>query len=72
MQLTLSGRAHAIKGALLKEAVQSFFNDESVENIPASLEGCLELYFSKPYYKNMKERQKQQIEQMLADGGSAR
>lgn len=56
VQDALNGKINNIKIRLLKESQCALFNDHDVESIPASEEGCIELYFSRPYYKNRIER----------------
>jgi hypothetical protein len=56
-QLALDGKINNVKKRLLKEAQEALLEDEEVEIIPATTEGLLELYFSRPYYKNRQQRE---------------
>jgi hypothetical protein len=57
MQDAANGKISNVKTRLLKEAQEKLFKDPEIESIPASEEGCLELYFSRPYYKNRLQRE---------------
>ena len=46
-----------IKKRLTKEAQEKLFEDDNIENIPATTEGLLNLYFSQEYYKNRVQRE---------------
>ena len=52
LQQAIDGKINSVKQRALKEAQQVLFNDPDVSNVPANPEGCLQLYFSRPYYKN--------------------
>jgi len=58
IQDAVNGKINNVKTRLLKEAQESLFKDPEVEAIPASEEGCIELYFSRPNYKNRANREK--------------
>ena len=60
LQQAVIGKIHNVKQRALKEAQQALFNDPEVTSIPASAEGCLQLYFSRPYYKNRAARDAEQ------------
>lgn len=50
------GKINNVKQRLLKEAQEKLFADPDIESIPATEEGILTLYFSRPYYKNRANR----------------
>lgn len=56
-QLALDGKINNVKKRLLKEAQEALLKDEEIDTIPATTEGLLELYFSRPYYKNRQQRE---------------
>lgn len=51
----LAGKINNIKKRLLKEAQEALFSDPDIESIPATEEGLLTLYFSRPYYVSRKD-----------------
>jgi len=57
VQDAANGKINNVKKRLLKEAQEKLFSDPEVQSIPASEEGCLELYFSRPYYKKRETRE---------------
>jgi len=57
VQGAVDGKINNVKKRLLKEAQEKLFNDAEIQSIPASEEGCLQLYFSRPYYKNRVDRE---------------
>ena len=56
LQLALDGKINNVKKRLLKEAQEALIADEEINTIPATTDGLLALYFSRPYYKNRQER----------------
>lgn len=60
IQAAVAGKINNVKTRLLKEVQEKLFNDPEIESIPASEEACLELYFSRPYYKNRQAREESQ------------
>jgi hypothetical protein len=40
-----------------KEQQEKLFSDPEIDSIPATEEGLLTLYFSRPYYKNREEKE---------------
>lgn len=57
VQAAVDGKISNVKKRLLKEAQEKLFSDPEIDSIPATEEGCLELYFSRPYYKNRRTRE---------------
>ena len=57
IQSAINGKIDSVKTRLLKEAQEKLFNDPEIESIPATEEACLELYFSRSYYKNRQARE---------------
>jgi hypothetical protein len=60
VQDAVDGKINNVKKRLLKEAQEKLLADPDVESIPATVEGMLELYFSRPYYKNREQRESEQ------------
>mgnify|MGYP003119799278 CR=1 FL=1 len=56
-QLALNGKINNVKKRLLKEAQEALIADEEISTIPATTDGLLALYFSRPYYKNRQQRE---------------
>ena len=54
-QSALDGKINNVKKRLLKEAQDALLQDAEIESMPATTEDLLELYFSRPYYKNRQE-----------------
>lgn len=52
IQGAVDGKISNVKKRLLKEAQEKLFNDPEIQSIPSSEAGLIELYFSRPYYKN--------------------
>ena len=63
-QSALDGKINNVKERLLREAQEALLIDEEIGTLPATIEGLLELYFSRPYYKN---RQQRQAEEQLGE-----
>jgi len=59
-QDAIQGKIGNIKARLLKEAQEKLLADPDIESIPATVEGMLELYFSRPYYLNRQQKEQQQ------------
>jgi len=57
VQKAVEGKINSVKTRLLKEAQEQLFKDPEVESMPASESGCLELYFSRSYYKDRAARE---------------
>jgi hypothetical protein len=57
IQDAVNGKINNVKKRLLKEAQEKLFSDPEVDSIPATEEGLLTLYFSRPYYKNREEKE---------------
>ena len=53
----VNGKINNVKKRLLKEAQEKLFSDPEIDSIPATEEGLLTLYFSRPYYKNREEKE---------------
>jgi len=49
---SIDGKINNVKKRLLKEAQENLFKDSEIDTMPASENKLLELYFSRPYYKN--------------------
>lgn len=63
-QIALEGKINNVKQRLLKEAQEALIADEEIGTMPATTEGLLELYFSRPYYKNRQQREaEEQLEE---------
>lgn len=54
----IAGKINNVTKRLLKEAQEKLFADSEIESIPATVQGCVELYFSRPYYKNRADRER--------------
>lgn len=52
----LQGKINNVKSRLLVRAQAALLSDPEITSIPASEEGLLNLYFSRPYYKNRSQR----------------
>ena len=63
-QSALDGKINNVKKRLLREAQEALLIDEEIDTMPATNEGLLELYFSRPYYKN---RQQREVEEQLEE-----
>lgn len=59
IQNAIDGKINSVKKRLVKEAQEKLFNDDSIENIPATVEGLLNLYFEQDYYKNRVQREEE-------------
>ncbi len=57
VQDAVNGKINNIKKRLLKEAQEKLFVDPEIDSIPAAESGFLELYFSRPYYKDRTKRE---------------
>jgi len=57
VQSAVDGKVNNIKKRLLKEAQEKLFADQEIETIPATEDGLLNLYFTRPYYKDRKRRE---------------
>ncbi len=57
VQDAVNGKINNVKKRLLKEAQEKLFSDTEIDSIPATEEGLLTLYFSRPYYKNREEKE---------------
>ena len=57
LQGALTGKINNVKTRLLLEAQGMLIADPEIDTLPASEDGILELYFSRPYYKNREERE---------------
>lgn len=57
VQDAIDGKINNVKKRLLKEAQEKLFADPEITSIPATEEGLLTLYFSRPYYKNRVQRE---------------
>ena len=57
IQDAVNGKINNVKKRLLKEAKEKLFSDPEIDSIPATEEGLLTLYFSRPYYKNREEKE---------------
>ncbi len=63
-QSALDGKINNVKKRLLREAQEALLIDEEIGTMPATIEGLLELYFSRPYYKNRQQREaEEQLEE---------
>lgn len=58
VQNAIEGKINSVKKRLLKESQENLFVDEEVKMIPATEDGLLNLYFSRPYYQNRKQKEK--------------
>lgn len=56
IRLALVGKISSVKSRLMKEAQEALIRDPDIQTMPATEEGILELYFSRPYYKNRAQR----------------
>tara|TARA_Y100000591_G_scaffold296930_1_gene287518 strand:- start:1864 stop:2139 length:276 start_codon:yes stop_codon:yes gene_type:complete len=61
LQNAIDGKINNVKKRLVKEAQEKLFNDDSIENIPATVEGLLNLYFEQDYYKNRVQREEEEL-----------
>lgn len=59
LQDAIDGKINNVKKRLTKEAQEKLFEDANVENIPATVEGLLNLYFEQVYYKNRVQREEE-------------
>jgi len=55
VQDALNGKINSVKKRLVREAQEKLFSDDSIENIPATAEGLIQVYFDRPYYKSRKQ-----------------
>ena len=60
VQDALDGKINSVKKRLSIESQQKLFNDENIENIPATQEGIITLYFEQEYYKSRSQRKEEQ------------
>ena len=60
LQNAIDGKINNVKKRLVKEAQEKLFNDDSIENIPATVEGLINLYFEQDYYKNRAQREEEE------------
>lgn len=58
LQGALTGKINNVKTRLLLEAQDMLIEDPEIDTLPASEDGILELYFSRPYYKTRSQRDK--------------
>ena len=61
LQNAIDGKINNVKKRLVKEAQEKLFNDDSIENIPATVEGLINLYFEQDYYKNRVQREEEEL-----------
>ena len=55
-QDALNGKINSVKSRLVREAREKLFNDDQVESIPATVEGLVQMYFDRTYYKSRKQK----------------
>lgn len=56
IRLAIEGKISNVKTRLMKEAQEALIRDADIQTMPATEEGILNLYFSRPYYKNRSQR----------------
>jgi hypothetical protein len=56
LQKAIDGKINSVKQRILVDAQQKLFSDPEIQSIPANTDSFLQLYFSRPYYKNREAR----------------
>ena len=59
VQDALDGKINNVKKRLTAVSQKQLFEDENIENIPATQEAMINLYFEQEYYKSRLERKEE-------------
>jgi len=62
-QDAVNGKINSVKNRALKESQSVLIADPDITEIPATVNGSLSLWFSRPYYQNREQRISGSMEQ---------